>query len=364
VIWNISTYCGATRHLKWDLRAPFFLLSGSIRASLGSMNSAIEKLILASPRGFCAGVDRAVETVKQCLDVFGAPIYVKHAIVHNVTVVAELEEKGAITVETVDEVPEGGIVVFSAHGSKPEEYEQARNRRLTVIDATCPLVTKVHLEVHRFAKEEYQIVYIGHKGHVEGEGVRAEGKKYDMDIPLVESIEEAKSVPDLGKKIVYLTQTTLSVSETADIIEALKERFPHIQAPPREDICYATTNRQQAVRDIAEMCDVVLVVGSKTSSNSNRLCEVVTNAGARAHLIDRASDIDEKWFEERDRVVGLSAGASAPEHVVQEVMGYFGERGATTEERESLKEDMRFALPLELQKKMEKVRRDGELNCP
>lgn len=314
----------------------------------------MKKLIVASPRGFCAGVDRAVETTKKTLEIFGAPVYIKHAIVHNVTVVHDLEEQGAITVETVEEVPKGSVVVFSAHGSKPEEYEQAKKQNLTVIDATCPLVTKVHLEVHRFVKMGYKMVYVGHRGHVEGEGVRAEGKKYNLDIPLVESVSDIEILPDMGEKCVYLTQTTLSVSETAVIIEALRKRFPQMEAPPKEDICYATTNRQQAIRDIARQSDVVLVVGSRTSSNSNRLCETAREEGARSHLIDRAIDIKEEWFEENDQVVGLSAGASAPEHVVQEVMEYFRKKDLVIEEKRTLEENMRFSLPLELQKKLEK----------
>ena len=314
----------------------------------------MKKLIVASPRGFCAGVDRAVETTKKTLEIFGAPVYVKHAIVHNVTVVHDLEEQGAITVETVKEIPEGSVVVFSAHGSKPEEYEWAKKQNLTVIDATCPLVTKVHLEVHRFVKMGYAIVYIGHKGHIEGEGVRAEGKKYNIDIPLVESVHDVEVLPDMEGKCMYLTQTTLSVSETTVIIEALRKRFPQIEAPPKEDICYATTNRQQAVRDIARQSDVVLVVGSRTSSNSNRLCETARGEGVRSHLIDRAIDIKEDWFEENDQVVGLSAGASAPEHVVQEVVEYFRKKGLVIEESRSLEENMHFSLPLELQKKLEK----------
>ena len=308
-----------------------------------------QKIILAKPRGFCAGVDRAVRTVEECLSIFGAPVYVKHQIVHNKTVVADLEAKGAITVESIDKIPEGSVVVFSAHGSPPEHYEQAKNRNLRVIDATCPLVTKVHLEVHRYFKNGYDIVYIGHKGHIEGEGVRAEARGYGKEIALVDSVKDVHTLPDMAGKCVYLTQTTLSVSETGVIASALKKRFPHIESPPISDICYATTNRQQAVRELAKQVDVILVVGSSNSSNSNRLVEVSLAEGIPAYLVENievASRIDYG----KARAIGITAGASAPESSVQAIVAYFVARGAKQEEFEAVAESMRFADPLELGK--------------
>lgn len=313
----------------------------------------VKKVITVSPRGFCAGVDRAVRTVSECLDIFGAPVYVKHEIVHNFTVVSDLEAKGVVTVEDVSQVPEGAVVVFSAHGSPPEHYTLAKERNLRVIDATCPLVTKVHMEVRRFLKQGYSIIYIGHKNHVEGIGVRAEAKKYKINIPLVETADDARSLNLLDiygtipEKLVYLTQTTLSVDETAEVIETLKDRFPYIEAPPMSDICYATTNRQRAIKELSQHVDVVLVVGSQTSSNSKRLTETAQTDKVNAYLIDGPDYIKKEWFSGVE-VVGISAGASAPEHVVKRVVEYFTQSGAVHEEISALKETMAFADPIEL----------------
>lgn len=294
-----------------------------------------------------------MRTVEECLAVFGAPVYVKHQIVHNKTVVADLEKKGAVTVENIAEIPEGSVVVFSAHGSPPEHYEQARNRHLRVIDATCPLVTKVHLEVHRYLKAEYAIIYIGHKGHIEGEGVRAEALLYGKDIPIVDTPEDIEALPDMPGKCVYLTQTTLSIPETKAIIELLKERFPHIESPPIQDICYATTNRQQAVRELAKRADAVLVVGSENSSNSNRLVETARLEGVLAFLVEDVSAVKALSLES-SRVVGITAGASAPESAVRSIADYFVSLGAREEVLDAIAESMHFADPLEMLKIKEK----------
>jgi 4-hydroxy-3-methylbut-2-enyl diphosphate reductase len=309
----------------------------------------IDKIYFAKPRGFCAGVARAVDTVTECLEIFGAPVYVKHEIVHNKTVVKELADKGAITVEDPNDLPDGCVVVFSAHGSPPEHYEIAKAKKCRIIDATCPLVTKVHIEVHKYVKEDYKIVYIGHKGHVEGIGVRGEAKHtYNIDIPLVESKDEIDALPySADEKIAYLTQTTLSVAETEELIGHLKEKYPNIHAPSAKDICYATTNRQQAIRDLAERCDVVFVVGSKNSSNSNRLREVAQQHGARAYLIDNTDDIEEKMLTGAT-TVGISAGASAPEHVVQSVAAFLRHEETVLEELNTIVENMKFIEPMEL----------------
>lgn len=308
--------------------------------------SAVKKVLLASPRGFCAGVARAVKAVEDTLGIFGSPVYVKHEIVHNRHVVADLEAKGAITIEELSGAPEGAVVVFSAHGSPPEHYAQAKARGMRLIDATCPLVTKVHLEVQRFLKDGYEIVYIGHRGHIEGIGVLAEagGKK----ISLVETLEDAEKL-DIGnpEKLVYLTQTTLSIDDTQAIIEALKRNYPQIVAPPLADICFATTNRQGAVKELAKASDLVLILGSKTSSNSTRLMETARAEGTTAYLIDDVSEIDPEWLAGVE-VVGVSAGASAPENVVQDVVRYFETQGAAVEDFAVKPEHMRFAEPLEL----------------
>lgn len=309
----------------------------------------IKKIILAKPRGFCAGVERAVRVVKECLDIFGAPVYVKHQIVHNATVVADLESKGAITVENIDDIPEGSVVVFSAHGSPPKHYAEAEKRGLRIIDATCPLVTKVHLEVHRYLKGGYDIIYIGHKGHIEGEGVRAEAISYGKEVPIVDTIEDVEEIPKKSSKCVYLTQTTLSIAETRDIILALKRRFPQIEAPPIQDICYATTNRQMAVRALAKKVDIVLVVGSTNSSNSNRLVEVARAEGVEAHLVEDLIMVQSLDFKGKE-CVGITAGASAPEPTVRAIADYFVALGAKEEVLDAVVELMHFADPLEMQK--------------
>ena len=308
----------------------------------------VKKVLLAAPRGYCAGVDRAVETVERALNRFGAPIYVRKQIVHNLPVVRDLESKGAIFVEELDEAPAGATVVLSAHGVAPDVYRDAKARSLQVIDATCPLVTKVHNEAKKFAREGYDIVLIGHEGHEEVIGTMGEAPN---SITLIGSPEEASKLALAGTdRVAYLSQTTLSVDETNEVIDVLRERFPVIQGPPREDICYATQNRQQAVKAIASKSDVVLVIGSHNSSNSNRLAEVARTLGARAHLIDDETEIEESWFEDA-RTVGVTSGASAPEWLVDRVIGYFRERGVTdVDEVSVIEEDVHFALPKELER--------------
>ena len=309
----------------------------------------ITKVILASPRGFCAGVARAVKTVEDTLDIFGAPVYIKHEIVHNKTVVKNLENRGAITVDSAEALPENAVVVFSAHGSPPEDFEIAKQKSCTIIDATCPLVNKVHLEMHRFMKDGYSVVYIGHKGHPEGIGVIGEAMHaYGKIVPLIETKADIEALHfDRHEKLAYLTQTTLSIPETAEIIQALTEEYPHIVAPPGKDICYATTNRQNAVAEIAKLSDIVLIVGSKNSSNSTRLAETARSEKIPAYLIDSAGDIDPTWLKDAT-TVGISAGASAPESRVQEVAAYFKNLGATIEEHVTTTESTRFAEPREL----------------
>lgn len=308
----------------------------------------VRKVLLASPRGFCAGVARAVKAVEDTLEIFGAPVYVKHEIVHNKHVVEALEKKGAITIEELSEAPDGSVVVFSAHGSPVAHYTEARARGMRLIDATCPLVTKVHLEVQRFLKDGYSIVYIGHQGHIEGVGVLGEAP--DVTIPIVETVADVEKL-DIGspEKLVYLTQTTLSIDDTKKVIEALQKRYPQIVAPPLEDICFATTNRQTAVKALAKECDLVLIVGSQSSSNSTRLMETANALGTRSYLIDDVKDIDVSWFEGVE-VVGMSAGASAPEHLVQGVVAFITSQGATVEDFVVKPETMKFAEPLELMK--------------
>ncbi len=308
----------------------------------------VRKVLLASPRGFCAGVARAVKVVEDTLEIFGAPVYVKHEIVHNKHVVDALKEKGAVTIEELDEAPEGAVVVFSAHGSPTAHYALARARGMRIIDATCPLVTKVHLEVQRFLKDGYSIVYIGHQGHIEGMGVLGEAP--DTVIPIVETVEDVK-ILDIGspEKLVYLTQTTLSIDDTKKVIEALQEKYPQIVAPPLEDICFATTNRQEAVKALAQECDLVLIVGSRSSSNSTRLMETANACGTLAYLVDDVNEVDVRWFENVE-VVGISAGASAPEHLVQGIVAFLVEAGAVVEDFIVKSETMKFAEPLELMK--------------
>jgi 4-hydroxy-3-methylbut-2-enyl diphosphate reductase len=307
----------------------------------------VERVLLAAPRGYCAGVDRAVETVERALQAFGPPIYVRKQIVHNLPVVRDLESKGAVFVEELAEVPAGATVILSAHGVAPDVYEQARARELRVIDATCPLVTKVHNEAKKFARDGYHIVLIGHEGHEEVVGTMGEAP---ASITLIGSPGEVETL-ELPKndKVAYLSQTTLSVDETNEVIDRLRERFPVIQGPPREDICYATQNRQTAVKVLAEKADVVLVIGSDNSSNSNRLAEVAAAHGARAYLIDDETEIEETWFAGA-RTVGITSGASAPEWLVDRVIDYFRARGVNdVEEVRVVEEDVHFALPKELE---------------
>jgi 4-hydroxy-3-methylbut-2-enyl diphosphate reductase len=307
------------------------------------MDAMPSKVLLAAPRGYCAGVDRAVDAVERALRIHGAPVYVRKQIVHNLPVVRDLEAKGAVFVDEETEVPEGAVVVLSAHGVAPEVYANSAGRRLTVIDATCPLVTKVHLEARRFARQGSTIVLIGHAGHEEVVGTSGQAPERTI---LVQTVEEARTVevPD-PEHLSYLTQTTLSVDETNEIIDVLRERFPAIAAPPKEDICYATQNRQDAVKEIARRSDVVLVIGSANSSNSNRLVEVARDLGTPAYLVDEETQVDPTWLADAD-VVGLSSGASAPEWLVERMLAFLAEQGATeVEEVRMTEETMRFSLP-------------------
>ncbi len=310
--------------------------------STGELN-APSRVLLAAPRGYCAGVDRAVQTVEHALELHGAPVYVRKEIVHNKHVVAELSKRGAIFVEEETEVPEGALVVFSAHGVAPSVHANAAERRLRTIDATCPLVTKVHVEARKFAKAGYTIILVGHDGHEEVEGTTGEAPD---SIVLVETAEDvaALEVPD-PDRVAYITQTTLSVDETAGIIAALREKFPNITSPKVADICYATTNRQLAVKQLARECDLVLVIGSKNSSNSNRLVDVTRELGTASYLIDKAAEVEEQWLEGVDSV-GITSGASAPEELVTELVEFFRARGADdVSEVHAIDEDVRFMLP-------------------
>jgi 4-hydroxy-3-methylbut-2-enyl diphosphate reductase len=299
------------------------------------------KVLLAAPRGYCAGVERAVEAVERALQTHGAPVYVRKQIVHNAHVVRDLESKGAVFVDEEAEVPEGAVVVLSAHGVAPEVHENTAARRLTVLDATCPLVTKVHLEARRFAAKDRTIVLIGHAGHEEVVGTT--GQAPDRTV-LVQDVAEARSLrvvdPD---NLAYLTQTTLSVDETNEIVEALRDRFPSIEGPPREDICYATQNRQDAVKELASRADVVLVLGSDNSSNSKRLAEVAREQGTPAHLVDDETEVDPAWLDGAD-VVGITSGASAPEWLVDRMLSWLASRGANeVEELRLTEEHVRFS---------------------
>jgi 4-hydroxy-3-methylbut-2-en-1-yl diphosphate reductase len=314
------------------------------------MGAAPQKLLLAAPRGYCAGVDRAVQTVERALDLYGPPVYVRKEIVHNKHVVAELRDRGAVFVEEETEVPEGETVVFSAHGVAPSVHSNAAGRGLKTIDATCPLVTKVHVEAKKFAAEGYTIVLIGHAGHEEVEGTMGEAPEHFV---LVETEDDVDTLeienPD---KVAYLTQTTLSVDETNRIILKLRERFPNVVGPKSDDICYATTNRQMAVRQMADRCDLVLVIGSRNSSNSNRLVEVAREHGAESHLIDNEGQVEEEWLQGM-RVVGISSGASAPEELVQRLVEFFRARGTEeVSEFEVVQEDVRFMLPKEIRREL------------
>ena len=310
--------------------------------------SVPKRVVLAAPRGYCAGVDRAVQTVEEALEEHGAPIYVRKEIVHNKHVVEQLAARGAIFVEEETEVPEGEIVVFSAHGVAPAVHERAAQRNLRTIDATCPLVTKVHVEARKFAEDGYTIVLVGHEGHEEVEGTMGEAPE---SIVLVQTVEDADGLeledPD---HVALITQTTLSVDETAEIIARLKERFPKIVTPKSEDICYATTNRQIAVKEIAADCDLVLVIGSTNSSNSNRLVEVAREYGADSHLIDNHTQVRPEWLEGVE-TVGITSGASAPEELVEDLVELFREMGVEEiGESRTVDESVRFMLPKEIRK--------------
>jgi 4-hydroxy-3-methylbut-2-en-1-yl diphosphate reductase len=308
---------------------------------------AIDRILLACPRGYCAGVSRAVETVERALDLHGAPVYVRKEIVHNKHVVETLRDRGAVFVdELTDEIPEGAMTVFSAHGVSPAVHAEAERRGLRTIDATCPLVTKVHREAIKFASDGYTIVLIGHAGHEEVEGTMGEAPDA---IVLVETEADVDRIevedPD---KLAYISQTTLSVDETRQIIARLRERFPNITGPRTDDICYATTNRQAAVKELAPHCDLVLVIGSKNSSNSNRLVEVARELGSASYLIDNESQVDEAWLEGVS-TIGITSGASAPEELVERLIAFLRERGAPEpEDFEVVREDVRFMLPKEI----------------
>ena len=310
-----------------------------------------KRVLLAAPRGYCAGVDRAVITVEKALALYGAPVYVRKQIVHNVHVVTSLEAKGAIFVDETDEVPEGQTVVFSAHGVSPMVHEEAAARNLKTIDATCPLVTKVHHEVRRFATEDAEILLIGHHGHEEVEGTAGEAPD---KVRIVDGLEGARTIqPTPGKNLIWLSQTTLSVDETMETVAILKERFPDIQAPPSDDICYATQNRQEAIKVIAPQADLVIVVGSQNSSNSVRLAEVALEYGAKAsHLIDYAEEIQDHWFTDVE-TIGVTSGASVPEILVKDVLAVLAEHGyRDVQEVTAAEESLLFALPPELRKDM------------
>jgi 4-hydroxy-3-methylbut-2-enyl diphosphate reductase len=310
-----------------------------------------KRVLLAAPRGYCAGVDRAVVTVEKALALYGAPVYVRKQIVHNIHVVTSLEAKGAIFVDETDEVPEGKTVVFSAHGVSPKVHEEAAARNLKTIDATCPLVTKVHHEVRRFATDDAEILLIGHHGHEEVEGTAGEAPD---KVRIVDGLEGARTIqPTPGKNLIWLSQTTLSVDETMETVAILKERFPDIQAPPSDDICYATQNRQEAIKVIAPQADLVIVVGSQNSSNSVRLAEVALEYGAKvSHLIDYADEIQDHWFADVE-TIGVTSGASVPEILVKDVLATLAEHGfRDVQEITAAEETLLFSLPPELRKDM------------
>jgi 4-hydroxy-3-methylbut-2-en-1-yl diphosphate reductase len=304
------------------------------------------QIILANPRGFCAGVNMAIESLEKALELFGTPLYVYHEIVHNRPVVERFRQRGVVFVDSIEEVPQGGTVLYSAHGVAPEIREASAVRSLRAIDATCPLVTKVHMEALRFARDGYTIILIGHEGHDEVVGTMGEAPQ---SIRLVQDVDDVEKL-DLpaNAKVAYLTQTTLSVDETEDIIAALRRKFPHIHGPNKADICYATQNRQEAVKDLSEEANVVLVLGSQNSSNSNRLAEIARARGKRAYLIDRLEELRDEWFSPNDTVL-VTAGASAPEEHVQACVEHLKRRfGATVESRTVREEHVSFPLPREL----------------
>ena len=307
------------------------------------------KIILANPRGFCAGVDRAISIVELALEIHGAPIYVRHEVVHNRFVVNGLRDRGAIFVEELSEVPDGAIVIFSAHGVSQAVRQEAKDRNLKIFDATCPLVTKVHMQVARASRKGTKAILIGHKGHPEVEGTMGQYSNEDGGIFLIEKVEDIARLPmQENDDLTFMTQTTLSLDDTAETIAALKEKYPAIQGPHKNDICYATTNRQEAVRELAKLSDLVLVVGSKNSSNSNRLAELASRMGVKSQLLDDPSDIQADWFNDV-KTVGITAGASAPEELVQSIISRLKEFGANTiEELQGLEENMFFEVPKEL----------------
>jgi 4-hydroxy-3-methylbut-2-en-1-yl diphosphate reductase len=306
------------------------------------MTTSDKKVLLAAPRGYCAGVERAVDAVERAIAKHGAPVYVRKQIVHNLHVVRDLEAMGAVFVDEIDEVPEGAVTVLSAHGSPPTVFEEAHRRSLALIDATCPLVTKVHVEARRFAAEDRTIVLIGHAGHEEVEGTSGQAPARTV---LVQDAEDARRVTLPDGPLAYLTQTTLSVDETSEIVAILQGRYPHLQGPPREDICYATQNRQDAVKTLVPKIDVLLVIGSRNSSNSNRLAEVARERGKPGYLVDDETEVDAAWLEGA-AVVGLTSGASAPEHLVEQMLGWLAERGFNDVEQVSVAEEgVRFSLP-------------------
>src|SRR5690242_1457563 len=330
------------------------ILKAARRAALGTMacvTSPRKRVLLAKPRGYCAGVDRAVQTVEKALDLYGAPVYVRKEIVHNKHVVSTLQARGAVFVAENEEVPEGSIVIFSAHGVAPEVHEQARTRSLKAIDATCPLVTKVHQEARRFAADDYDILLIGHEGHEEVIGTTGEAPAHIQLVDGPDSVDKV-TVRD-PSKVVWLSQTTLSVDETLETVDRLKRRLPLLMSPPSDDICYATSNRQEAVKQIAPSCDVVIVVGSQNSSNSQRLREVAIDAGARAgYLVDFATEIQDAWLAGAT-TVGLTSGASGPDELVMEVLDFLAARGfGEVAEVTTADEKLVFSLPQELKRDM------------
>ncbi len=344
VVGELPTGRRARNRTRGDLLPPRTMDSVSLPLSVPS-----RRVLLAKPRGYCAGVDRAVLAVEKAIEQYGAPIYVRKQIVHNIHVVRSLEGKGAIFVEETGEVPEGAIVVFSAHGVAPVVHDEAARRGLRTIDATCPLVTKVHNEARRFADADYDILLIGHEGHEEVVGTMGEAPAH---MHLVDGAEEAAAVPVRDEsRVAWLSQTTLSVDETMTTVAALRERFPLLMDPPSDDICYATQNRQLAVKQMAESCDLVLVVGSTNSSNSVRLVEVALDAGARAsYLVDYAAEVDEAWLTGVN-TVGVTSGASVPDTLVRDLLAWLAERGfGSVEEVEAAEERLVFALPHELRR--------------
>jgi len=318
---------------------------------MSNSNPSKIQIILANPHGFCAGVDRAIDIVDRAIELFGAPIYVKHEVVHNKFVVDELRDKGAVFVEELNEIPDDSIVIFSAHGVSQAVREEAKQRDLKVFDATCPLVTKVHMEVTRFSKAGHECILIGHEGHPEVEGTMGQfdasqgGQMY-----LVEDVDDVNDlVIDNPDHLSYVTQTTLSMDDTANVIDALRKRFPNIHGPKKDDICYATQNRQDAVKSLAQITDLVLVVGSPNSSNSNRLKEVAERIGTTAYLIDNETEIDQEWLKGKE-TIGLTAGASAPAELVENVIAKLREWGATSvTNQDGIEENIVFSLPKELQ---------------